>query len=36
VGEVIGYSEAFKRRLVEDVAAGKYGSIEEARGLTSE
>jgi hypothetical protein len=31
VGEVIRYSEAFKRRLAGDVAAGKYGSIEETR-----
>jgi transposase-like protein len=31
MGEVIRYSEAFKRRLVEDVAAGKYGIIEAAR-----
>jgi transposase-like protein len=29
--EVIRYSEAFKLRLVEDVANGKYASIEEAR-----
>jgi transposase-like protein len=29
--EVIQYSEAFKLRLVEDVAEGKYASIEEAR-----
>jgi transposase-like protein len=29
--EVIRYSEAFKLRLVDDVAAGKYASLEEAR-----
>jgi transposase-like protein len=29
--EVVRYSEAFKLRLVEDVAAGKYASLEEAR-----
>jgi transposase-like protein len=29
--EVIRYSEAFKVRLVEDVACGKYKSLEEAR-----
>jgi transposase-like protein len=29
--DVIRYSEAFKLRLVEDVANGKYASIEEAR-----
>jgi transposase-like protein len=31
MSEVVRYSEAFKLRLVEDVAAGKYASIEEAR-----
>jgi transposase-like protein len=31
MGAVIRYSEAFKRKLVEDVATGKYGSIKEAR-----
>ena len=29
--DVIRYSEAFKLRVVEDVACGKYGSLEEAR-----
>jgi transposase-like protein len=29
--EVVRYSEAFKLRLVEDVAGGKYQSLEEAR-----
>jgi transposase-like protein len=29
--EVVRYSEAFKLRLVEEVAAGKYASLEEAR-----
>ncbi|MFP3090101.1 transposase [Treponema sp. TIM-1] len=29
--EVVRYSEAFKLRLVEDVAGGKYKSLEEAR-----
>jgi transposase-like protein len=29
--DVIQYSEAFKLRLVEDIALGKYASIEEAR-----
>jgi transposase-like protein len=28
---VVRYSEAFKLRLVEDVAGGKYASLEEAR-----
>ncbi|MDR0399740.1 MAG: transposase [Treponema sp.] len=28
--EVVRYSEAFKLRLVEDAAGGKYTSIEEA------
>jgi hypothetical protein len=28
MGEVIRYSEVFKRKLVEDVAAGNYGSID--------
>jgi transposase-like protein len=31
VKEVVRYSEAFKLRLVEDIAGGKYKSIEEAR-----
>jgi transposase-like protein len=31
MGEVVRYSEAFKLRLVEDVAGGKYQSLEEAR-----
>jgi hypothetical protein len=31
MGEVVRYSEAFKLRLVEDVAGGKYKSLEEAR-----
>jgi transposase-like protein len=31
MGEVIRYSEAFKLRLVEDMANGKYKSLEEAR-----
>jgi transposase-like protein len=31
VKEVVRYSEAFKLRLVEDIAVGKYTSIEEAR-----
>jgi transposase-like protein len=29
--DVVRYSEAFKLRLVEDVASGKYKSLEEAR-----
>jgi transposase-like protein len=29
--ELVRYSEAFKLRLVEDVANGKYKSLEEAR-----
>jgi transposase-like protein len=29
--DVVRYSEAFKLRLVEDIAGGKYTSIEEAR-----
>jgi transposase-like protein len=29
--DVVRYSEAFKLRLVEDVASGKYQSLEEAR-----
>jgi transposase-like protein len=29
--DVIRYSEAFKLRIVEDVAGGKYASLEEAR-----
>jgi transposase-like protein len=29
--EVIQYSEAFKLRIVEDVAGGKYASLDEAR-----
>ena len=29
--EVVRYSEAFKLRLVEDVACGKYKSLDEAR-----
>jgi transposase-like protein len=29
--DVIRYSEAFKRRLVEDVSSGKYQSLNEAR-----
>jgi transposase-like protein len=29
--DVIRYSEAFKLRLVEDVANGKYESLDEAR-----
>jgi transposase-like protein len=28
---VVRYSEAFKLRLVEDIAAGKYTSLDEAR-----
>jgi transposase-like protein len=31
MSEVVRYSEAFKLRLVEDAAAGKYASIDEAR-----
>jgi transposase-like protein len=31
MSEVIRYSEAFKLRLVEDAAAGKYQNLEEAR-----
>ena len=31
MGDVIRYSEAFKLRVVEDVAGGKYASPEEAR-----
>jgi transposase-like protein len=31
VKEVVRYSEAFKLRLVEDIAVGKYTSIEEER-----
>jgi transposase-like protein len=30
VKEVVRYSEAFKQRLVEDIAGGKYTSIEAA------
>jgi transposase-like protein len=30
MGEVIRYSEAFKLRLVDDIASGKYKSLEEA------
>jgi hypothetical protein len=29
--EVVRYSEAFKLRPVEDIAAGKYKSLDEAR-----
>jgi transposase-like protein len=29
--DVIRYSEAFKLRVVEDIACGKYKSLEEAR-----
>jgi transposase-like protein len=29
--DVVRYSEAFKLRLVEDVASGKYASLDEAR-----
>jgi transposase-like protein len=29
--KLVRYSEAFKLRLVEDIAAGKYGSLDEAR-----
>ncbi|MDR2095961.1 MAG: transposase [Treponema sp.] len=29
--DVVRYSEAFKLRLVEDVAGGKYKSLDEAR-----
>jgi transposase-like protein len=31
MGEVVRYSEVFKLRLVEDVAGGKYKSLDEAR-----
>jgi transposase-like protein len=31
MGEVIRYSDAFTLRLVEDVANGKYKSLDEAR-----
>jgi hypothetical protein len=31
MSDVVRYSEAFKLRLVEDVAAGKYAIIDEAR-----
>jgi transposase-like protein len=29
--EIVRYSEAFKLRMVEDIAAGKYKSFDEAR-----
>ncbi|MDR3356697.1 MAG: hypothetical protein LBO04_05850 [Spirochaetaceae bacterium] len=31
MSEVLRYSEAFKLRLVEDVASGKYTGLDEAR-----
>ena len=31
MGEVVRYSEAFKLRIVEDVANGKYQSLDDAR-----
>jgi hypothetical protein len=35
MGEMIMHSEAFKRRLVEDMVTRKYGSIEEATSASS-